>query len=240
MINIADELNAATEQAIIGRAAQIKDTSLNKTQSTINAEVQKQLANIGKSTPFVSADGNVLKIYMYTLKQLELMRISTSTGEVKFSITFNGNTYILAYSDDSPAAIAGETIQDDSKDMYDEEYVFGELELTFPDGWSVSGVYVDTIDANLLDEGDTWRFADIRRLMSYIRKAVNTMTSYVLGILSNGAKETTAQQAATDAAAAKTAAQAITGYALQGSDTTATNTAIASLIGYTIQEIDGV
>ena len=43
-----------------------------------------------------------------------------------------------------------------------------------------------------------------------------------------------------DAAAAKVAAQAITGYALQGSDSTATNTAIATLIGYTISEIDGV
>jgi len=49
-----------------------------------------------------------------------------------------------------------------------------------------------------------------------------------------------ATSAASDAAAAKTAAQGITGYALQGSDATATNTAIAALIGYTIQEIDGV
>ena len=54
------------------------------------------------------------------------------------------------------------------------------------------------------------------------------------------AKETTAQQAASDASAAKVAAQAITGYALQGSDDTATNTAIAALIGYTINEIDNV
>lgn len=51
---------------------------------------------------------------------------------------------------------------------------------------------------------------------------------------------TQATSAANDAAAAKTAAQGITGYALQGSDATATNTAIAALIGYTIQEIDGV
>lgn len=61
------------------------------------------------------------------------------------------------------------------------------------------------------------------------------------------AKEATSQEiltkteAAKDAAeAAKTAAQGITGYALQGSDQTATNTAIAGLIGYTIGEIDGV
>ena len=61
------------------------------------------------------------------------------------------------------------------------------------------------------------------------------------------AKEATSQEiltqteAAKDAAVeAKTAAKAISGYALQGSDPTATNTAIAGLIGYTIQEIDGV
>lgn len=61
------------------------------------------------------------------------------------------------------------------------------------------------------------------------------------------AQEATSQQilnkteAAKDAAVeAKTAAQGITGYALQGNDATATNTAIAALIGYTIQEIDGV
>lgn len=51
----------------------------------------------------------------------------------------------------------------------------------------------------------------------------------------------TKTEAAKDAAVdAKTAAQAITGYALQGIDQTATNTAIAALIGYTIQEIDGL
>lgn len=52
--------------------------------------------------------------------------------------------------------------------------------------------------------------------------------------------QTQATSAASDAAAAKTAAQGITGYALQGSDAMATNTAIAGLIGYTISEIDGV
>lgn len=54
------------------------------------------------------------------------------------------------------------------------------------------------------------------------------------------AKEATLQGVGADAAAAKTAAQAITGYALQGNDATATNTAIMAAIGYTIQEIDGV
>lgn len=52
--------------------------------------------------------------------------------------------------------------------------------------------------------------------------------------------QTQATSAASDAAAAKTAAQGITGYALQGNDATATNTAIAELIGYTIQEIDSI
>lgn len=38
MINLSDELNAATEQGIIARAQQVKDTNLNKMQSAINAE----------------------------------------------------------------------------------------------------------------------------------------------------------------------------------------------------------
>ena len=54
------------------------------------------------------------------------------------------------------------------------------------------------------------------------------------------AQETTAEAAKQAALDAKTAAQAISGYALQGSDATATNTAIMSAIGYTIQEIDGI
>lgn len=47
-------------------------------------------------------------------------------------------------------------------------------------------------------------------------------------------------EAKTAAEAAAQAAQAISGYALQGTDQTATNTAIFAAIGYTIQEIDGV
>lgn len=47
-------------------------------------------------------------------------------------------------------------------------------------------------------------------------------------------------EAKTAAEAAAQAAQAISGYALQGADQTATNTAIFAAIGYTIQEIDEV
>ena len=44
MINISDQLNAATEQGILGAASQIKDEAMNKNQSTINSEVQTSLA----------------------------------------------------------------------------------------------------------------------------------------------------------------------------------------------------
>ena len=53
------------------------------------------------------------------------------------------------------------------------------------------------------------------------------------------AKETTAQQIASDAAAAKAASEAITGYALQGSNDSATNTAIISTLG-TSSDLDTV
>lgn len=45
MINISDQLNAATEQGILGVASQIKDAAQNKMQSTINQEVQTSLAS---------------------------------------------------------------------------------------------------------------------------------------------------------------------------------------------------
>ena len=45
MINISDQLNAATEQGILGAASQIKDEAQNKMQSTINQEVQTSLAS---------------------------------------------------------------------------------------------------------------------------------------------------------------------------------------------------
>lgn len=38
MINIADQLHAATESGVIASAAEIKDPTQNKMQSVINAE----------------------------------------------------------------------------------------------------------------------------------------------------------------------------------------------------------
>lgn len=46
MINISDELNAATEQGVLGKASQIKDTTQNKMQSQINKELYN-LAAVG-------------------------------------------------------------------------------------------------------------------------------------------------------------------------------------------------
>lgn len=43
MINIADELNAATEQGVLGKTSQIKDTLQNKMQSEINTDVYNSL-----------------------------------------------------------------------------------------------------------------------------------------------------------------------------------------------------
>lgn len=64
--------------------------------------------------------------------------------------------------------------------------------------------------------------SDVFSIKLYVQKEDIIPTDY--------AKETTAQQAATDAAEAKMAAQAITGYALQGSGNT-TQTDIANAIG---------
>lgn len=112
-------------------------------------------------TPFASAKNNVLTLYMYTLKQLEDMRIQTNEGTVRFSIATDQQEYYLSFSSDSPEAIANQPIEDDSVVMYDEEEIFKEEVITFPTGWTISGVYLAGIDGNLLGEGDAWRLAEI-------------------------------------------------------------------------------
>ena len=79
-------------------------------------------------------------------------------------------------------------------------------------------------------------FAVVKWVKDKVKSIYNALTDNTNGL---AAIKTDTASAASDAAAAKTAAQGITGYALQGSDATATNTAIAALRGYTIHEIDG-
>ena len=80
-------------------------------------------------------------------------------------------------------------------------------------------------------------FAVVKWVKDKVKSIYNALTDNASGL----------SVIASDAAAAKTAAQAITGYALQGSNSAKTNTQlsaeiadVATLIGYTIQEIDGV
>lgn len=144
---------------------QAKDSTVAKeAQATINK--QEILARIGKS--FAVAEDNVLKLHMVTLKQIESLWVKTSAGDVHFSITTDQSNYYLAFSSDSPQAIAGQAIEDDAVSMYNNDVIFPETVITFPSGWTITGVIIDGIDGNLLNEGDAWRLAELRRVISQI------------------------------------------------------------------------
>lgn len=120
-------------------------------------------------TPFAVANGNVLTLYMVTLKQMEDLMIRTSAGDVRFSIATDQSNYYLSFSSDSPQEIADQTIEDDSVDLYDDEIIFKNKVITFPSEWTVQSVYLEGIvDGDLLNEGDAWRLAELRRVISQI------------------------------------------------------------------------
>lgn len=104
---------------------------------------------------------------------------------------------------------------------------------------------IDEIDIDTSDLAKEATLGDVQDVLEYIEQGGMPKISAIAKQGTNpnatlSEVQAQATNAASDAAAAKTAAQGITGYALQGSDTTATNTALAALIGYTISEIDGI
>lgn len=108
---------------------------------------------------------------------------------------------------------------------------------------SVSGLALDSTVAKEATLGTTADSSVATTIFGWLKavwdKLVDIVTTYpyakeaTLADATNGLPsiKSLASSAATDAAAAKTAAQGITGYALQGNDSTATNTALATLIG---------
>lgn len=143
-------------------------------------------------------------------------------------------------------AEAAEAAAEAAKEHYDElaEQLSGVAqEQTLTDG--VTAIREDIshidIDTSALAKQGTNPNATLTDTEAAVKDG-NDTTIGMLKDATNGlvAIKTQAANAANDAAAAKTAAQGITGYALQGSDATATNTSIAALIGYTISEIDGI
>lgn len=132
-----------------------------------NIEIERQTGGGGSSvagTPFAVANGNVLTLYMVTLKQMEDLMIRTSAGDVRFSIATDQSNYYLSFSSDSPQEIANQTIEEDSVDLYDDEIIFKNKVITFPSEWTVQSVYLEGIvDGDLLNEHDAWRLADIQK-----------------------------------------------------------------------------
>jgi hypothetical protein len=137
-----------------------------------------------------------------------------------------------------------EIVNWDSESNWDRFIVGDHIELTdhpFITGEFLSDAELEALKAELREKN-----AQLDQAIADTEEAKREWEEKAANI-EGVAQEATSQEiltkteAAKDAAVdAKTAAQAITGYALQGIDQTATNTAIAALIGYTIQEIDGV
>ena len=114
------------------------------------------------ANPFVTTKDNLVQFFCSTLKQLERIMIQTSAGLVRFTITFDEyGAYHLAFSADSPAAVAGVEIENDSAVMYHDDYIFVDRLLTLPEGWTVSAVFFDNTE-NLLDVDNGWRLMDIQ------------------------------------------------------------------------------
>ena len=113
------------------------------------------------ANPFVTTKDNLVQFFCSTLKQLERIMIQTSAGLVRFTITFDENNYYLAFSADSPAAVAGVEIEDDSAVMYHDDYIFVDRLLTLPQGWTVSAVFFDNTE-DLLDVDNGWRLMDLQ------------------------------------------------------------------------------
>lgn len=210
-------------QSVKDKIDAIPAPDLSAVAKEANATANKEaIIQALSSTPFAHADGNKLTLHMVTLKMVERMYVGTSEGLVSFEVEEDEDNFYLNFSSSSPQEIAGMPIHDDAKVMYDEDYIFSKLHITFPAGWTINGVYLEGIEGNILEDGDAWRLADIQRTARRMQGSDDTATLT--------ATQGYAQSAATDAAAAKTAAQGITGYALQGANTTATNTAIYQLI----------
>ena len=114
------------------------------------------------ANPFVTTKDNLVQFFCSTLKQLERIMIQTSAGLVRFTITFDEfGAYHLAFSENSPAAVAGVEIEDDSAAMYYDDYIFVNRLLTLPEGWTVSAVFFDNTE-NLLDVDNGWRLMDLQ------------------------------------------------------------------------------
>ena len=151
------------------------------------------------------------------------------------------------YEEGSKMAVA-ETVDTPSTVAHEETGLYRDSEghmhgiLSYIE-WKKGGVYRVTGIVECYSEYDQGMISVItyeevtNTVTDLVKQAADKVNDTAIGVLNDQTNGLAAIKS--EAAAAKQAAQGITGYALQGSGN-ATQTDIASLIGYTISEIDGV
>ena len=130
-----------------------------------NVEIERQTGGGGgsvKLTPTAEINGSNVLFHFVTLAQMEKMHISVNgIAFIGFVLTKGEDDFELRFSADSPQEIAGQLILDDSIDIVND--VFESVLVELPASYEVSRVYLDGVDANLLEADINWRLADIQK-----------------------------------------------------------------------------
>ena len=128
----------------------------------------------GKSqlTPTAEVVGSNVKFHYVTLDQMTKMHIASNAGAIGFTLTKGEYNFELRFSSDSPQEIAGNLIYDDSIDIVDD--VFATIIVPL-EGYAVDSVYLDGVDANLLEADINWRLADIQKRIGEANSAIDSL-----------------------------------------------------------------
>lgn len=156
-------LNVQVPQPVVLQTSQIAFAEWGKIVGDINnqPDLMAKLNKVEKLQPTAELDGSTVLFHFITLTQMEKMHVRASgVGSIGFALTKGENNFELRFSADSPQEIAGQLIFDDSIEIVDD--VFGTITIPL-EGYVVSGVYIDGVDANLLEADINWRLADLRK-----------------------------------------------------------------------------
>jgi hypothetical protein len=144
-------------------AASIDFTPVEEKLDEVNDNVADVKTAVEKQqlTPTAEINGSNVLFHFVTLAQMEKMHISITAGFIGFTLTKGEDDFELRFSADSPQEIAGQLVLDDSIDMVND--VFESVLVELPSSYEVRGVYIDGVDANLLESDINWRLADIQK-----------------------------------------------------------------------------
>lgn len=127
---------------------------------------QKPCSGGGASfMPSVEVDGSSLVFNLFTIKQMEGVRILTNKGDISFRLSYSDGDVMLSITSSSPQEVAGQFILETSEssvnDVIDNISVYlGTL--------IAQEVHIGGVEADLLSVDVTWRLADIQARLNSI------------------------------------------------------------------------